>query len=47
MEPIKTLDGQSDLPRYFAATFKLAQGLNRGRIDFRLMDGRVFPGPVR
>ena len=52
MKPITTLDGQTNLPRYFAATFKLAQGLNRGRIDFRLDDGRVFrvdapnPGPV-
>ncbi len=52
MNPITTLDGQSNLPRYFAATFSLAQKLNRGRIDFRLPDGRVFrvdapnPGPV-
>ena len=52
MNPIMTLDGQSDLPRYFAAAFRLAQGLNRGRIDFRLPDGRLFrvdapnPGPV-
>ena len=52
MDPITTLDGQSDLPRYFAATFNLAQRLNRGRMDFRLPDGRLFrveapnPGPV-
>ena len=52
MSPITTLDGAKDLPRYFAATFKLAQRLNRGRIDFRLPDDRVFrvdapnPGPV-
>ena len=52
MNPIKTLDGQSDLPRYFAATFQLAQKLKNGRIDFVLPDGRRFrvdapnPGPV-
>ncbi len=52
MNPITTLDGQSNLPRYFSATFSLAQKLNRGRIDFRLPDGRIFrvngpnPGPV-
>ena len=51
MNPIKTLDGQSDLPRYFAATFQLAQKLRNGRIDFVLPDGRRFrvdapnPGP--
>ena len=52
MHPITTLEGQKDLPRYFAATFALAQKLNNGRIDFRLPDGRLFrvdapsPGPV-
>ena len=52
MNPITTLDGQSDLPRYFAATFTLAQKLNKGRVDFVLPDGRRFrveapnPGPV-
>ncbi|MEM6385845.1 MAG: cyclopropane-fatty-acyl-phospholipid synthase family protein [Pseudomonadota bacterium] len=52
MNPITTLDGQGDLPRYFAATFSLAQKLNNGRIDFVLPDGRRFrvdapnPGPV-
>ncbi|MFD1914389.1 class I SAM-dependent methyltransferase [Halodurantibacterium flavum] len=45
-------EGQSDLPRYFAQVFRVAQGLRNGRIDFRLADGRVFraegasPGPV-
>ena len=52
MNPITTLNGQSDLPRYFAATFQLAQKLKNGRIDFVLPDGRRFrvdapnPGPV-
>ncbi|NND19091.1 MAG: SAM-dependent methyltransferase, partial [Silicimonas sp.] len=52
MNPIMTLEGQDDLPRYFAATFALARKLKNGRIDFRLPDGRVFsvdapnPGPV-
>ncbi len=52
MNPITTLDGQSNLPRYFAATFQLAQKIRNGRIDFVLPDGRRFrvdapnPGPV-
>ncbi|MCG6885232.1 MAG: cyclopropane-fatty-acyl-phospholipid synthase family protein [Silicimonas sp.] len=52
MHPITTLDGQSDLPRYFAATFTLAKKLQNGRVDFHLPDKRVFrvdapaPGPV-
>ncbi|MDA8584895.1 cyclopropane-fatty-acyl-phospholipid synthase family protein [Rhodobacteraceae bacterium] len=52
MIPILSLEGQNDLPRYFAATFKMSQKLNRGRVDFRLPDGRLFrveapqPGPV-
>jgi cyclopropane-fatty-acyl-phospholipid synthase len=52
MSPITTLDGQTDLPRYFSAVFNLAKGLKNGRVDFRLPDGRVFrvdgpnPGPA-
>ena len=52
MNPITTLDGQKNLPRYFASTFSLAQKLKNGRIDFHMTDGRVFrvdapnPGPV-
>ncbi len=52
MTPITTLDGQSDLPRYFSTTFQLATRLKNGRLDFSLPDGRVFsvdapnPGPV-
>ncbi|MDJ1017644.1 MAG: cyclopropane-fatty-acyl-phospholipid synthase family protein [Paracoccaceae bacterium] len=52
MQPITTLDGQANLPRYFATTFRLAQKMRNGRVDFVLPDGRVFrvdapsPGPV-
>jgi cyclopropane-fatty-acyl-phospholipid synthase len=43
---------QTDLPRYFAQVFNVAQSLENGRLDFVLSDGRVFsaegrhPGPV-
>ena len=52
MQPITTIEGQTDLPRYFAATFAMAQKLKNGRVDFILPDGRCFrvegqgPGPV-
>ncbi|MDD9923406.1 MAG: cyclopropane-fatty-acyl-phospholipid synthase [Boseongicola sp.] len=52
MAPITTLEGQKDLPRYFAATFALAKRMKHGQLDFHLEDGRVFrvnasnPGPV-
>ena len=52
MNPITTLDGQKNLPRYFASAFSLARKLKNGRMDFRLPDGRLFrvdgpnPGPV-
>lgn len=52
MQPITTIEGQSDLPRYFSAAYGLAKKLKNGRLDFRLPDGRVFrvdapnPGPV-
>ena len=44
--------GQTDLPRYFAQVFGMAQSLGNGRLDFVLDDGRTFraegrrPGPV-
>ncbi len=44
--------GQTGLPRYFATVFERAKALERGRLDFRMPDGRVFrvegksPGPV-
>lgn len=49
---LTTTDGQTDLPRYFARVFGMAQGMNTGRVDFVLDDGRRFraegpnPGPV-
>ena len=49
---MKTTDGQSNLPRYFVQVFKMADGMERGRLDIVLPDGRVFraegtaPGPV-
>ena len=49
---METLDGQDNLPRYFAQVFALAQQMSQGRCDFVLPDGRVFratgaaPGPV-
>ncbi len=52
MAAITSLDGQKNLPRYFAATFELASKLKNGRMEFHLPDGRVFsvnapnPGPV-
>ncbi|MGI9389922.1 MAG: class I SAM-dependent methyltransferase [Boseongicola sp.] len=52
MAPITSLDGQTNLPRYFAATFAIASKLKYGRLDFHLPDGRIFrveapnPGPV-
>ena len=49
---LTTTDGQKNLPRYFARVFGMAQGMNTGRVDFVLDDGRIFraegrnPGPV-
>lgn len=48
----RTTDGQTGLPRYFARVFAMAQGMNNGRVEFVLPDGRQFraegpnPGPV-
>ncbi|WP_138470836.1 cyclopropane-fatty-acyl-phospholipid synthase family protein [Poseidonocella sp. HB161398] len=47
-----SIDGQADLPRYFARVFAQAQAINSGQLDVRLPDGRQFrvegaaPGPV-
>ncbi|MHA7875809.1 class I SAM-dependent methyltransferase [Roseivivax sp.] len=44
--------GQKDLPRYFTQVFDMVRGLENGRVDFVLPDGRRFraegkaPGPV-
>ncbi|WP_299614534.1 cyclopropane-fatty-acyl-phospholipid synthase family protein [uncultured Tateyamaria sp.] len=49
---LTTTDGQTGLPRYFTRVFSMAQGMNTGRVDFVLADGRRFraegpnPGPV-
>lgn len=42
MEALSSTEGQKDLPRYFAQTFKVATELERGRLDFVLPDGRCF-----
>ncbi len=42
MTVLTTTKGQTGLPRYFAAAFEAASRLERGRMDFRLPDGRVF-----
>ena len=34
--------GQSGLPRYFAAVFDICSKMNHGRLDFKLPDGRIF-----
>ncbi len=39
---LTTTRGQSDLPRYFAPVFDIVSGLQRGRLDFVLPDGRIF-----
>jgi len=47
-----TTDAEHNLPRYFARAFSMLGGMNKGRVDFVLQDGRRFraegpnPGPV-
>ena len=49
---LTTIEGQENLPRYFARVYKMARDMKYGRIDFVLPDGRRFraeganPGPV-
>src|SRR5680860_122333 len=49
---LTSVKGQTDLPRYFARVFRMAQSLENGRLDLVLDDGRTFraegrrPGPV-
>ncbi len=42
MTALTSVKGQTGLPRYFAEVFAAAQGMNRGRADFILPDGRRF-----
>ena len=52
MTILTSTKGQKNLPRYFHAAFATISRLERGRLDFRLPDGRVFrvegkkPGPA-
>ena len=52
MAILTTTKGQADLPRYFTPVFEIARGMNHGRLDIHLPDGRIFradgagPGPV-
>ena len=39
---LTTTEGQTGLPRYFAAVFDVTKRLKRGRVDMALPDGRVF-----
>ncbi|WP_296761714.1 cyclopropane-fatty-acyl-phospholipid synthase family protein [Sediminimonas sp.] len=49
---LTTTHDQTDLPRYFATVFDMANNMQNGRLDFVLPDGRRFraeghnPGPV-
>ncbi|ABG31877.1 class I SAM-dependent methyltransferase [Roseobacter denitrificans] len=49
---LTSTDGQTDLPRYFAQSFQVAQKIKSGRLDIILPDGRTFsasgsePGPI-
>ncbi|WP_415182669.1 class I SAM-dependent methyltransferase [Phaeovulum sp.] len=40
--PLTGTEGHGGLPRYFARVFAVVKGLNRGRLDFVLPDGRRF-----
>lgn len=42
MDVLTTVEGQTGLPRYFAAVFEAAGRLGEGRLDFVLPDGRRF-----
>lgn len=52
MQVITSLEGQTNLPRYFAQVHAMASQMARGRLDIVLDDGRRFrlegaqPGPV-
>ncbi|MFN3994791.1 MAG: class I SAM-dependent methyltransferase [Tabrizicola flagellatus] len=42
MDVLTTVEGQRDLPRYFATAFEVTRRLGEGRLDFVLPDGRRF-----
>ena len=42
MDVLRSTENQTNLPRYFAQVFRVAAGLNHGRLDFVLPDGRRF-----
>jgi cyclopropane-fatty-acyl-phospholipid synthase len=42
MTALTTTQGQTGLPRYFAAAYDVARRLDHGRLDFVLPDGRRF-----
>ncbi len=52
MTVLSSVDGQSDLPRYFESVLDVGKRIARGRLDIVLDDGRRFrmegaaPGPV-
>jgi len=52
MQILRSTEGQTGLPRYFAQAFAVVCKLKNGRLDFVLRDGRRFraegdgPGPV-
>ncbi|MCW1917683.1 class I SAM-dependent methyltransferase [Rhodobacter sp. KR11] len=52
MTILTSTKGQKNLPRYFGAAYATISRLERGRLDFRLPDGRTFraegrkPGPA-
>jgi len=39
---LESVQGQKNLPRYFAPVFEAAQQMRNGILDFQLPDGRVF-----
>ncbi|MEM1075647.1 MAG: cyclopropane-fatty-acyl-phospholipid synthase family protein [Pseudomonadota bacterium] len=39
---LTSTSGQTNLPRYFAQSFQVAQNIRSGRLDISLPDGRVF-----
>jgi len=42
VQVITAVEGERALPRWFAASFALLQGMRAGRIDIALPDGRLF-----